>query len=69
MTPINLNWTDENGNHAGGQSLGDNFTIDYLFEDLDEASDFVDRAINQLKARRDRREQAGVLGTHAGEVA
>lgn len=27
MTPINKNWTDENGNHAGGQSIGDNFTI------------------------------------------
>jgi hypothetical protein len=27
MQPINKNWTDADGNHAGGQSIGDNFTI------------------------------------------
>lgn len=27
MQPINKNWTDADGNHNGGQSIGDNFTI------------------------------------------
>ena len=27
MKSINKNWTDENGNHIGGQSIGDGFTI------------------------------------------
>lgn len=27
MIPINKNWMDENGNHQGGQSIGDSYTI------------------------------------------
>jgi hypothetical protein len=37
MAPINKNWTDADGNHAGGQSIGNNFTIAWQRGPLNEA--------------------------------
>jgi hypothetical protein len=98
MGPINTNWTDDNGNHAGGHSTGIGFTIAwqrgpvlessrngaFLIEVLGacidqlryyqaskfasdenaEALGYLEKALECLQRRLNRRKAEGVLGTH-----
>lgn len=95
---INSNWTDNDGNHQGGQSCGIGFTIAwqrgglnttdrngaFIIDVLDvclnqlnyfqnskfattenaEAINNLQKTIDVLIARRDRRKAEGTLGTH-----
>lgn len=103
MQPIHSNWTDDEGNHDGGQSVGIGFTIawqrgalnedgrngaflievmeaclnqikyfqygkKFRCDENDVAIAHMEKAIAALESRRNRREEAGTLGTTIEEL-
>lgn len=72
---INKNWTNEDGAHDGGVSIGEKFTISWqrgpcsvgeVVKNLSMAVAFIDCARGELVSRRDRRRASGTLGTVQG---